>query len=212
MLGGRFLVFDGPDGSGKTTQFERFGRHCLAEGLGVCEVREPGGTSIGEQIRDVLLAPGNEEMDLRCEMLLYMASRAQLIAELVEPALERGDVVLADRFISSTFAYQGAAGGMPGRDIEAVGTVAVAGHWPDLIIILDADEAVAAVRRSATADRIERRDDAYHRRVRQGYLDMAAADPTRHLVLDASASQDSVFEALLEGLERWVEATVAEGS
>src|SRR4051794_20757891 len=111
-LAGRFIVFDGPDGSGKSTQFKRFAAQCRQQGVSVCEVREPGGTSIGEQIRTVLLDPANTDMSLRCEMLLYMASRAQLIEQIIRPALRERQLILADRFISSTLAYQGTASGL----------------------------------------------------------------------------------------------------
>jgi dTMP kinase len=106
-LAGRFIVFDGPDGSGKSTQFKRFAAYCRQTSggaLAVCEVREPGGTGIGEQIRQILLDPANEDMNIRCEMLLYMASRAQLMEQTIRPALQRNELVLADRFISSTLA------------------------------------------------------------------------------------------------------------
>jgi dTMP kinase len=101
-LAGRFIVFDGPDGSGKSTQFRRFATACRENGLSVCEVREPGGTHIGEQIRQVLLDPANQEMSLRCEMMLYMASRAQLIEQTIRPALKRRELVLADQLLGST--------------------------------------------------------------------------------------------------------------
>ena len=107
ILGSRFLVFDGPDGSGKSTQFRRFINWAKELGTSVTELREPGGTPIGERIREVLLDVAHEEMTVTCEMLLYMASRAQIVEEVVQPALDRGDLVVADRFISSTHAYQG---------------------------------------------------------------------------------------------------------
>ncbi|MEM9884022.1 MAG: dTMP kinase, partial [Planctomycetota bacterium] len=144
---GKFVVFDGPDGSGKSTQFRRLSELAEAHGVAVCEVREPGGTHIGEQIRRVLLDPSvKEEVDLRCEMLLFMASRAQLIAQKIAPALAEGQLVLADRFISSTLAYQGAAGGLPIADILKVGQVALGPHWPDLVVVFDVDEHTAAGR------------------------------------------------------------------
>ncbi len=200
-LAGRFLVFDGPDGSGKTTQFHRFSRHVQAAGGAVCEVREPGGTHIGERIRDLLLDPSTQEdVDVRCELLLFMASRAQLVAQRVRPALGRGELVLADRFISSTLAYQGAAGGFPLPDILAVGQIALGDTWPDLTVIFDVDERTAASRLSPLLDRMELKGAEYHRKVRRGYLDQAKADPDRHLVLDATADADTVFARLLEGL------------
>ena len=110
-LSGKFIVFEGPDGSGKTTQFRRFLRAAEASGLTVCEVREPGGTGVGEKIREVLLDHAHKDMTLTCEMLLYMASRAQLIEQKIIPALTRGELVAADRFLPSTLAYQGTAGG-----------------------------------------------------------------------------------------------------
>jgi len=113
-LTGQFIVFDGPDGSGKSTQINRFVQRYREEGLVVKEVREPGGSSIGEQIRNVLLDPINEEMTLPCEMLLYMASRAQLVEQEIRPAMERGELVVADRFVSATLAYQGTGGGFTG--------------------------------------------------------------------------------------------------
>ena len=199
-LGGRFLVLDGPDGSGKSTQFARFAEHCRSSGLAVCEVREPGGTSIGEQIRAVLLDPVNTQMSLRCEMMLYMASRSQLIEETIGPALQRGELVLADRFISSTLAYQGTAGGMDRQEILAVGRVAVAGHWPDLTVIFDVDGDVAGTRLDPQPDRVEQKGAAFQRRVREGFLDQAAADPDRYLVIDASPDAEAVFAALLDGV------------
>jgi dTMP kinase len=199
-LAGKFLVFDGPDGSGKTTQFRRFADHARASGLSVCEVREPGGTSIGEQIRGILLDPGNARMSLRCEMMLYMASRAQLVEQIIVPARRRGELILADRFISSTLAYQGTAGGMSTEEILAVGRVAIRDIWPDLTVIFDVDERVAAERLNPLLDRMELRGVEFHRRVRQGFLEQARADPAHHLVIDAADGEDRVFQALLKGL------------
>lgn len=213
-LAGKFIVFDGPDGSGKSTQFRRFADFAREQGVKVCEVREPGGTPIGEQIRKILLDPSSE-MSLRCEMLLYMASRAQLVEEVIAPALANENLVLADRFISSTIAYQGAAGGLPLDEIMSVGNVAVGAHQPDLVVIFDVDEVTAAkrmaggTRKSAAppqpslfADRLELRGLDYQRRVRQGYLDQAAKTPERHLVLDASRDPDSVFAKLIAEISR----------
>jgi dTMP kinase len=222
-LAGRFLVFDGPDGSGKSTQIARFAAHCRAHGVDVVEVREPGGTSIGEQIRRVLLDPANTEMSLRCEMMLYMASRSQLIEETIRPALTAGKFVLADRFISSTLAYQGTAGGMTREEILSVGRVAVGDLWPDLTVIFDVDEATAASRlrgggtaatksrAPATAgslfdDRMEQKDADFHRRVRQGYLDQAKTMPDKYLVIDARGEADAVFQSLADGLRHRVPA------
>ena len=200
-LSGRFIVFDGPDGSGKTTQFVRLVGHCRAAGLGVCEVREPGGTAIGEQIRAILLNPASPQMSLRCEMMLYMASRAQLVEQSIGPALERGELVLADRFLSSTLAYQGTAGGLGRDEILAVGRAAIGSAWPELTVIFDVDEKVAATRLNPLLDRMERKGVAFHRRVRQGFLDQAKSEPHRYVVIDASCEPESIFETLLEHLK-----------
>jgi dTMP kinase len=214
-LAGRFVVFDGPDGSGKSTQFRRFAAHCRERGVKVCDVREPGGTPIGEQIRKILLDPASE-MSLRCEMLLYMASRAQLVEQVITPAIERGELVLADRFISSTLAYQGDAGGLPLEEIVKVGEVAIGQQRPDLVVIFDIDEQQAAKRMaggerggkekksgaaaaplSLFADRLELRGLEYQRRVREGFLAQARRDPDRYLIVDASRDPDAVFHSLL---------------
>ncbi len=199
-LGGRFIVFDGPDGSGKSTQFTCFADACRDAGLEVCEVREPGGTPIGEQIRRVLLDPENHDMAVRCEMMLYMASRAQLIEETIRPALGRGELVLADRFISSTLAYQGTAGGMTPEEILAVGQVAIGSLWPDLTVVFDVDEKIAATRLNPLLDRMEQKGREFHRRVRQGYLDQAKEQPDKYLVVDATQDVEAVTRAMMDGI------------
>lgn len=201
-LAGRFIVFDGPDGSGKSTQFQRFAAFAREAGLKLCEVREPGGTIIGEQIRTVLLDPANTEMSLRCEMMLYMASRAQLIEQIIRPALARREFILADRFISSTLAYQGTAGGMTPEEILAVGRVAIGSIWPDLTVIFDVDELVAAERLNPLLDRMELKGVEFHRRVRQGFLAQAHNEPDRHIIIDASADADVVFQRLCDAIRQ----------
>jgi len=202
-LRGKFIVFEGPDGSGKSTQLRRFVELITISGVGVCEVREPGGTKIGEAIRQVLLQRDHDCMTLRCEMLLYMASRAQLVEQIIRPALAAKQVVLADRFVSSTLAYQGAAGGLPILDIQEVAKVAVGGIRPDLVVICDVDDQTAFSRMSPLLapgrdlDRIESRSREFHKKVRQGYLTQARSDPHRHLVLDSSKGPDEVWAQLL---------------
>lgn len=197
----RFVVFDGPDGSGKSTQFRRFVRYVEAAGIEVCEVREPGGTELGEQVRDILLSPRNTgRINILCEMMLFMASRAQLVTERVQPALEAGHLVLADRFISSTLAYQGTAGGLPIEDIRRVGDIALGGRWPDLVVVFDVDEATAGHRLNPLLDRMESKGAAFHRKVRQGYHDQVAAEPGRYAMVDARPEADAVFASLLATL------------
>ena len=200
-LAGRFLVLDGPDGSGKSTQFQRLERLVRLSGQAVCTVREPGGTSIGEQIRDVLLDTANSKMEPRCEMLLYMASRAQLVAQRIAPALGRGQFVMADRFISSTLAYQGAAGGLSQADILRVGQIAVGSCWPDLVVVFDVDEETALGRLGSTLDRMEQKGVDFRSRVRHGYLEQAKADHDRYLIIDAAPDPDTVFDALIAAIQ-----------
>lgn len=197
---GRFVVFEGPDGSGKSTQFRRLLELLGQLHIAVTTVREPGGTVTGEQIRRVLLDKAQTGMGVRCEMLLYMASRAELCESRILPALRQGHLVLADRFVSSTLAYQGAAGGLPPADIAAVARVATRGLLPDLVVLFDLDSDAAAKRLSPLLDRMESKGAEFHKKVRQGYLDQAKADPARFAVIDASQREDAVWSQLLNTL------------
>lgn len=167
----------------------------------MCEVREPGGTYVGERIRAVLLEHAEEDICLRTEMLLYTASRAQLVESRIRPALARGQLVLADRYVSSTLAYQGAAGGLPLEEIRSAARIATGGLLPDLTVVFDVDTATASSRLSPLLDRMESRGQAYHAKVRQGYLDQCQADPGRHARIDATRDEQSVFAALMEELK-----------
>lgn len=212
-LAGRFIVFEGPDGSGKSTQLSRFAASCKQAGLTLCEMREPGGTDIGEEIRRILLDHAHKDMSLRCEMMLYMASRAELVEQRVKPALKKNHFVLADRFVASTLAYQGAGGGLPAQEIKAAADVAIGGAWPDLVIVFDVDEATAAKRTGTRgkkngqheitlfSDRMEAKGAEYHRRVRQGYLDQVEQDPDHYLCIDARGTEDQVFTQLMQSLQ-----------
>lgn len=200
-LAGSFIVFDGPDGSGKTTQFRAFASRASRVGLGVCEVREPGGTTISERIRELLLDPSLPEMSVRCELMMYMASRAQLVAERIAPALGRGELVLADRYVSSTLAYQGTAGGLTEDEILSVAEAACGEHWPPtLTVIFDVDQQTAAHRLNPLLDRMELKGAEFHGRVREGYLHQAERWPERYLLVDASQEQSAVTTAMLRGV------------
>ncbi|MBY0262630.1 MAG: dTMP kinase, partial [Phycisphaerales bacterium] len=193
---GRFIVFEGPDGSGKSTQLKNLADLVKGQGVRLTEVREPGGTPVGERIREhIVLAKAAEGLDMsvRCEMLLYMASRAELVERRILPALKAGELVLADRYVASTLAYQGAAGGLPVSDIAAAARVATRNLLPDLYVVFDIDEVAAAKRLSPLLDRMEAKGAEFHRRVRQGYLEQARQDPGRYAVVDASLSQEQVW-------------------
>jgi len=207
-------VFDGPDGSGKSTQCRRCAQFVARGDVEVCQVREPGGTRMGERIREILLdIDDSEPIDLTCEMMLFMASRAQLMTRCILPALAEDQMVLADRFVSSTLAYQGGAAGLPLDQIRQVAEVALRGCEPDLVVIFDVDEATAARRLGASpkrtrftgsreptlfSDRMERKGAEYHKAVRRAYLDQAKADPKRYAVVDAFGDEDAVFARVVK--------------
>lgn len=204
-LAGRFIVIDGPDGAGKSTQIAMLAAFLRGQGLQVAQTRDPGGTAVGDRIRAILLDNAHAEMAVACETMLYMASRAQLVAEVIRPALERGACVLCDRFVSSTIAYQGAGG----ADIEAirrVAEVAVGGVWPDLTVILDLghDEGLRRAAERASKDRMESKGDIFHQRVREMFLAQVAADPKRFAMVDAAGTAQQVQTRLREKLSGWV--------
>ena len=201
LLRGKFIAFEGPDGSGKSTQMARLAKFARSHGLTVVEVREPGGTSVGEQIRGVLLDPANTDMTVLCEMMLYMASRSQLVEQIVAPALDRGDLVLADRFVASTCAYQGTAGGLVMREILEVAAVATRHRMPDLNVIFDVDEATAAKRLNPLLDRMEQKGAEFHRRVRDGYQKLASEDPRHFILIDATLDEDTVSKTAMKAIE-----------
>jgi dTMP kinase len=189
---GIFLVLDGTEGSGKSTQARLLQDRLAGIGRNVLLVRDPGTTRIGEQIRAILLDPAHAEMSMRCEMLLYMSARAQMMAEIIQPALSAGRVVLCDRFVSSTLAYQLGGDGITADEIRAVAEIAIKGRWPDLTILLDlpAEKSLARVKRAK--DRIEQRPMAYHEQVRRNYLAQAQGDPERYRIIDADRPPEIV--------------------
>ncbi len=213
-LRGKFIVFDGGEGCGKSTQAKLLRAALESAGLTVVAVHDPGATRIGEMIRSILLNPDHTEMAMRCEMLLYMAARAQMMAQTICPALEAGKVVISDRFISSTLAYQLGGDGLTADEIRAVGEIAVRGRWPDLTIILDMSTSQSAarvqpkflvelpdsVKAELTKDRIELRSLDYHQDVRMRYLEQARANPERHRVIDGSREKEFVHQDVLEQL------------
>jgi dTMP kinase len=197
---GTFLVLDGTEGCGKSTQAGMLREALEGGGLEVLAVRDPGSTRIGEQVRAVLLDPQHTEMSMRCEMLLYMAARAQMMAELILPALAAGKVVLCDRFVSSTLAYQLGGDGLTAGEIRAIADVAIRGRWPDLTILLDMspDASLARVRREK--DRIEQRPLAYHEQVRRNYLAQVEADPERYRLISADHDREQVHADVMRAV------------
>ncbi|HWP63226.1 MAG TPA: dTMP kinase [Candidatus Binatia bacterium] len=202
---GWFVTFEGPDGAGKTLQARRLHDLAVEAGLPVVLTREPGGTALGEAVRDLLLARGSATADPRTDVLLFNAARAQLVAEVVAPALARGALVVSARFADSTLAYQGYGAGLPLDELRAVAAFATGGLVPDLTILLDLPVADGLRRKAGSADanRFEAElDVAFHERVRAGFLALAAAEPTRFVVVDARADPEAVFAAVVRSLER----------
>ncbi len=196
-LDGKFIVLDGPDGCGKSTQSRLLTAWLSARGVSTVSFRDPGTTVIGEKVREILLSPAYEAMTTPTEVLLYMAARVQLWAEEIAPALERGQCVLLDRWLSSTCAYQGYAGQFGPDKVIAIAALALERVWPDLTIILDVDLKTAAGRLDRALDRMEQKGDSYHAKVRQGYLKLAE-DRSDFAVVDATATPEAVHQAVLE--------------
>lgn len=201
MTRGLFLVLDGTEGAGKSTQVRLLEQRLAALGREVLLVRDPGTSRIGEQIRAILLDPAHAEMAMRCEMLLYMSARAQMMEQIIRPALDAGRIVLCDRFVSSTLAYQLGGDGLTAEDIRAVAQIAISGRWPDLTILLDlpAERSLARVNRAK--DRIEQRPMSYHQQVRTNYLAQAEADPRRYRVIDADRPPELVAQDVWREVE-----------
>lgn len=195
---GLFITLEGGDGSGKSTQAAELESWLLEQGRVVVRTREPGGTDFGVEVREIVLHHRGD-ITPRAEALLYAADRAHHIATKVRPALERGEVVLQDRYIDSSLAYQGAGRDLGIDEVRQLSMWATDGLLPDLTVLLDLDEDAARLRLDASRtryDRLEAEKSAFHRRVREVYLELAAAEPERFLVLDATASVESLAESI----------------
>jgi dTMP kinase len=191
-----FITFEGPDGSGKTSQIGMLADHLQARGFTVVTTREPGGTAIGDQIRACLHDVANTAMAAETELLLYSASRAQLVQEVIRPSLAAGHVVLCDRFADSSMAYQGYGRGLDREQLALLTAVATGGLKPDLTLLLDIDVERGLARRATNHEEMNRLDletVAFHNRVRQGYHQLAAQEPDRWRVVDADREATAVF-------------------
>lgn len=202
-MNGLFVTFEGGDGAGKTTQAELLGAWLEAQGREVVRTREPGGTALGTEVRRILLHGGDEigAVNARAEALLYAADRAQHVAQLVRPALERGAVVVQDRYIDSSLAYQGAGRVLEVSEVRQLSEWASGGLWPELTVLLDVDPDTAAARRQSrggVADRLEAEAVEFHAAVRAGFLGFAAAEPGRYLVLDAAQPAEELSEQIID--------------
>lgn len=197
---GVFVCFEGGEGSGKSTQSKRLAAWLEASSYDVVLTFEPGDTQVGREVRRIVLSPETGELDDRTEALLYAADKAEHVATLVRPSLERGAVVITDRYVDSTLAYQGAGRSLDVREVEAVARWATGGLRPHLTVVLDlAPE--AGLGRFAGRDRIEGESLEFHQRVRAAFVAMAAADPDHYLVLDARADVEAIEAAVRRAVE-----------
>jgi dTMP kinase len=207
MHGGSFITFEGLDGCGKTTQFRMLAQWLREHGKDVVETVEPGGTAIGQQIRRILLDPASTGIQPRAELLLYFASRAQNVDQVIRPALDAGRIVLCDRFTDSTMVYQGWGRGLDVDVVRDLDRIACRGLKPDVTFLIDIDLETSLMRArrrnervGPSESRIDEEGAAFHERVRQGYLALAKAEPDRVVVIDGAAGIGEVGERIRQRL------------
>ncbi|HKS00215.1 MAG TPA: dTMP kinase [Arthrobacter sp.] len=207
---GLFIAFEGGDGAGKSTQAARLAGSLESRGLTVLRTREPGGTPIGEKLRSLVLDHGHGHIDAHTEALIFAASRAAHASQVIRPALARGEVVLTDRYIDSSVAYQGAGRALGTDAVRSVNEWATSGLQPDLTVLLDLHPAEGRTRRTAgdaAEDRLESEADEFHARIRQAFLDLAAARPEKYLVLKAGLPIEEIAALILQRVEELLSAT-----
>lgn len=199
-MDGLFITLEGPDGSGKSTIANLLGEYLREEELEYIETREPGGTDIGEDIRDIILDNKNTSMSDETEALLYAASRSQHVHEKIIPALDRGEIVLCDRFILSSLAYQGVGRGLGIEEVKAINDFGTEGLYPDLILFFHIDPKITLDRKlgSKNADRLENMGKDFHEKVYAGYMEVLEMYPENIEIIDASRSVEEVLEQVLK--------------
>lgn len=197
-----FLSLDGLDGTGKSTQCRLLAEWLGAQKVPVTSCTDPGGTALGQELRKLLLFGREHRIATATEAMMFMASRAQLVDEVIRPALDRGEVVVSDRFLLANVVYQGHAGGLDAGELWKVGAVATGGLEPDLTLVLDLPPEVAAARRNREADRMEERGADFYARVRTGFMYEAGMRPAKHRIVDATPDADAVQKAVRREVSR----------
>jgi dTMP kinase len=208
---GLLFTLEGPEGAGKTTQIQKLANALRERGIPCSVVREPGGTVLGDRIRHLLLDPKSGDIGWRAEMLLYAASRAQLVEQVIRPALERGECVLCDRYVDSSLVYQGFAAKGDLNEVRRVNEVATGGLWPNRTYLLDLPTETGLDRlgrRGTQKDRMEQKEQSFHERVRQGYLQLAREESDRIFLVPAWQSEEEVFRIIWEDMERFLKKRV----
>lgn len=201
---GLFIAFEGGDGAGKSTQARYLAGHLEAQGDTVILTREPGGTPIGEKLRSLVLEHGNGTIDARTEALMFAAARAAHVDQIIRPAISRGDIVITDRYIDSSVAYQGAGRGLGATPIRDLNAWATLGLRPDLTVLLDVPASTGRMRRHGRADpedRMEAESDAFHAKIREALINEAARNQDAYLILDARAPRDEVARAISDRVD-----------
>jgi dTMP kinase len=199
-IGGLFVTLEGGEGAGKSTLQATLFARAESEGHQVVSCREPGGTPLGERLRAALLESADGETDPTAELLVFEAARAQLVTDVIRPALQRGALVISDRFADSSLAYQHHGRGLPIDVVAQANAIATGGLTPDLTVLLDLDPFEGAKRHGKASDYLEREDGGFHGRVREGFRTLAAAEPARWIVIDASQSADVVADDIWTAL------------
>lgn len=199
-MNGKFIVFEGPDGSGKTTILNKVNEILISKGYKTNLLREPGGTFISEKIRDIIIDNENINMDAKTEALLFAASRAQLVSEKIKPLIEAGEIILCDRFVLSSLTYQGVGRGLGIDEIKAINDFATDGLKADLTVFFNIDYKDALIRKRAnfTADRLENEEFEFHKKIFDAYLEMAKLYQDEICEIDASKSIDEVSKSALD--------------
>lgn len=203
---GLLIVFEGPDGSGKTTVLEKVYKKLLQDGYDIYKFREPGGTEISEKIREIILDNENVEMSSRCEALLYAASRAQLVEEKLRPLLEKGSIILCDRFVMSSILYQGIGRGLGIDEVKNINDFAIGEIRADLTLFLNIDykTAIDRKRRNFVSDRLENEDDSFHKKNYDGYIDLSKKFKDEIISIDANKDVETVVNDCLDVIKTYL--------
>ena len=210
MARGIFITVEGMEGSGKTTHCEKISEYLEKKGFEVIRIHEPGGTRIGEQVRNILLSAGNEEMIDKTELFLFLASRSQLVEEVIKPAIAAGKIIVCDRYIDSTIAYQGYGRGVDEKFIRLLNKFVAGNVQPDLTIILDVDAPIGLKRArkrlgEKEPDRIEKGTLSFHQRVRQGYLSLSRTEHGRVRIVDAARAMKNIEISIKKHIDKFLE-------